>query len=305
MTELRSQMERHAHRGSPARHARSPVPRQTQLCANCGAPAPGRFCPECGQETAIGPRSAARLFEAFRAKYLSRSGLLWQTLWRLLFLPGELTSEYFAGRRARYLRPLQLYFAVSVIVFAALQLFSLDVGLRFYGQHGIQFLRSSPAPVDDDASRGARLTPVRIVLDHVDTSGVRRFKAMSAEERFKFLHARRAQYVSYLIFVLVPVFAFVLGLCYRDRGLAYGSHLVFGLHVHSFLLLMLLIEAVLPVVAANLVSLAAVAHFVVALHRVYGGRWQQVIYRGSLVVAAYFAIGFVANALLVLALLEY
>ena len=54
----------------------------------------------------------------------------------LLFAPGSLTLEYLAGRRARYLRPLQVYLTASVIVFAAVQLFGLGLSLRFVGDAG-------------------------------------------------------------------------------------------------------------------------------------------------------------------------
>jgi len=70
-------------------------------------------------------------------------------------------------RRARYLRPLQLYLVASVIVFAAVQIFGLDASLRFYGEHGIHLLRAAPLSADESASRGVRLTPVQIIVDHI------------------------------------------------------------------------------------------------------------------------------------------
>jgi hypothetical protein len=273
-------------------------------CRNCGAPAPGRFCPECGQETATEPRSAAQFLQALFSDYTTRNGLLWQTLSRLFFAPGELTGEYLAGRRTRYVRPLQLYLAASVSVFAAVQIFSLDVGLRVYGEHGIHLLRATPLTSDEATGRSAGLTPVRIIVDHIDTSAIRRFKQMSAEERFRFLHAKRAQYVSYFVLFLVPLFALILSLVYRDRRRRYGAHLVFGLYTHSFLLFMLLVEAMLPAILANVASLWVLAYFIVALRRVYGGAWAQALGLGALVMALYFAVAFAANLLLIFGLLE-
>ena len=282
------------------------VPETSSLivCRNCGAPAPAKYCPECGQETTTEPRSAAQFFHALFGQWATRNGLVWQTLSRLFFAPGALTNEYLAGRRARYVRPMQLYLAASVIVFAAVQFFGLDAGLRFYGEHGIHLLRSSPPSTDESASGSVRLTPVQIVLDHVDTSGIRRFKALSGEERFKFLHAKRVQSVSYFVLVLVPLFALIVNRCYRDRRRPYGSHLVFGLHTHSFLLLMLLVEGMLPTIPANLTSLWVVIYFFIAFRRVYGGHWVETLVRGSCVGTIYFAVGFVANLLLVFGLLE-
>ena len=40
----------------------------------------------------------------------------------LVFRPGFLTREYFAGRRRRYVRPARLFLVASVLLFAALRI---------------------------------------------------------------------------------------------------------------------------------------------------------------------------------------
>lgn len=234
---------------------------------------------------------------------MTREDQLWQTLSKLFFAPGALTVEYLAGRRARYLRPLQLYLMASVIVFAAVQLFGLNLGLRFYGDQGVHILRSTRLAAETDHGYGLRLAPVQIILDHFDTPAVRRFGAMSLEERFTFLRARRAPYVSYFVLFLVPAFALTLDLFYRSRRRRYAEHLVFGLHCQTFLLLVLLVEAKLPTVLANVLSYWVLAYFTIALKNVYGGTWAETLGRGSILLALYFAIFFVSNLLLVFALL--
>jgi hypothetical protein len=272
-------------------------------CLNCGAPAPGKFCPECGQKTAGEPRTVAEFFDRLIAQYLAREGQLWQTLSKLFFAPGALTVEYIAGRRARYLRPLQLYLIASVIVFGAVQVFGLNLGLRLYGDQGVHVLRSSRLSADEGHGYGLQLTSMQIILDHFDSPSVRRFGAMSPEERFTFLRARRAQYVSYLVLFLVPIYALTLGLFYRNRRRPYSEHLIFGLHCQSFLLFVLLIEAKLPAILADAFSLWAIAYFIFALKRVYGGKWAETLGRGAAILALYIAIFFVANLLLVFVLL--
>ena len=272
-------------------------------CLNCGAAAPGNFCPHCGQETAAPPRNLADFIRAWIARSMSRHGRLWQTLSRLLFAPGALTAEYAAGRRARYLRPLQLYLITSVIVFAAVQFFGLNLGLRFYADRGVHIVRSTRLPLGDVPASGLRLTPVQVILDHLDTPAVRRLRAMPPEDQFAFLQKRRASYVSYLVLFLVPAFALTLGLIYRNRRRRYAEHLVFGLHGQTFLLIALLVEATLPAVPANALSFWVVAYFSIALKRAYGGTWPETLARGSIILALYSAIFIVANLLLVLAIL--
>ncbi len=273
------------------------------ICLNCGAPAPGKFCPECGQDTARETRTVVQFFDGLIAEYASAKGRLWQTMSKLVFAPGALTLEYLAGRRTRYLRPLQLYLMASVVVFAAVQVFGLNLGLRLYGDQGVHVLRSSRLSADADQSHVLQLTSMQWILDHFESPSVRRFAVMSPEERFSFLRARRTQYVSYLVLFLVPLYALTLGLFYRNRRRRYAEHLIFGLHCQSFLLLMLLVEAMLPAILADALSCWAIAYFTIALKRVYGGTWAETLGRGTAILALYFAIFFVANLLLVFALL--
>ncbi len=102
---------------------------------------------------------------------------------------------------------------------------------------------------------------------------------------------------------LVPAIALALELFYRNRRRAYAEHLVFGLHCQTFLLLALLVETKLPTVLADALSLWVIGYFIVALRRVYGGSWGETWVRGSVILALYFATFFVANLLLVFALL--
>jgi hypothetical protein len=272
-------------------------------CLNCGQAAPANFCPHCGQETAPPPSSLGGFLRGRFASYVTREGQLRQTVSRLLWHPGALTAEYLAGRRARYLRPMQVYLMVSVIVFAAVQLFGLNLDLRFYGERGVHVLRSARPTGEGSQGGGLVPSPVRIVQDYVDLPAVRRFAALSPQERFAFLRARRAPYVSYFVLFLVPVFALALGVFYRRQERPFADHLVFGLHGQAFLLLVLLVESALPAIVANALSLWVISYFMIALKRVYGGNWAASIWRGAIILTLYFAIFFVANLLLVLALL--
>ena len=272
-------------------------------CLNCGEPATGKYCPECGQETAREPRTVAQFLDGLIIHYATRKGQLWQTLSKLFFAPGALTVDYIAGKRARYLRPLQLYLIASLVVFAAVQFFGLNLGLRLYGDQGVHLLRNSRLSTDLGHGYSLPLTSMRVIMDYADSPSLRSFAVLSPEERFSFLRARRTQYVSYLVLFLVPFYALALGLFYRNRRRRYAEHLIFGLHCQSFLLLSLLIEAKLPALLANALSFWVIAYFAIALKRVYGGTWVETLGRGAAVLALYFAIFFIANLLLVFALI--
>ena len=57
-------------------------------------------------------------------RYVSLDGRMWRTLAALLFRPGFLTREYFAGRRRRYIRPARLFLVLSLALFAAIRFFA-------------------------------------------------------------------------------------------------------------------------------------------------------------------------------------
>lgn len=271
-------------------------------CLNCGTPAPGNFCPECGQETPPAPGTLTAFLRRRMTAAIARERRLWQTLSKLLLAPGAMTADYLRGRRASYVPPFKLYLVTSVLVFGMAQWFGLNLGLQFYGSHGIPIHRSTRLGAEQTDAPLTRLAPVRLIVEHLDTPAVRRFAALSPEDRFNFLRARRAPYASSFVLFLVPLFALVLDLFYRERR--YAEHLVFGLHCQTFLLLVLLAQARLPPVLANVLSYWTLAYLAIALKRVYGGTWPGTLVRGSLILALYFALFIAANIALVLVLLS-
>src|SRR6202000_2557918 len=97
-----------------------PPPRPALACRNCGAQAPSKFCPDCGQETTLHPPTLGEFLHEFVGHYVALEG----TLWLLLCRPGWLTREYLGGRRRRYVLPLRLYLTASFVFFLVLKLFA-------------------------------------------------------------------------------------------------------------------------------------------------------------------------------------
>ncbi|MEX0894090.1 MAG: DUF3667 domain-containing protein [Gemmatimonadota bacterium] len=92
-------------------------------CLNCGAAVTGRFCGACGQEARDPDPPIRHLAREMFAEALGADSRTWRTLRLLLLKPGALTSEYFVGRRGRYLDPLRLYLLLSA-AFLAIALFT-------------------------------------------------------------------------------------------------------------------------------------------------------------------------------------
>ena len=93
---------------------RERLPPEPASCDNCGASTGSRFCGECGQAQRPLREPIHHFVAESLVEYFGIDGRLWRSLGLLLFKPGRLTQAYFAGRRARYLRPLRMYLTATL-----------------------------------------------------------------------------------------------------------------------------------------------------------------------------------------------
>jgi hypothetical protein len=243
-----------------------------QVCRNCGATAPANYCGECGQSTALHPPTAAEFLHEFIGHHIALEGKLWATLGKLLFKPGSLTVEYFAGRKLRYVNPLRLYLSISLILFAVVGVANLGVDVKTVDPNTA---RLSPPLSHDETMRIARdaVADMKFVPEWAKTHAEKFFGLPEEQQRERMRHGFSA-YSPYAFFLLVPVLALLLKLFYRRRGLYYGEHLVCALHLQTAAFIFALADAtVIPKPAHAVTQLVLLVYVTLALQRVYGGRW--------------------------------
>lgn len=281
----------------------SSAARWKSTCLNCGAALAGAFCADCGQR-AMPPHPTVRelVGDAF-AEFSGFDGTFASTVRKLLGTPGELTADVLEGRRRRYVSPLRMYLAASVLYFivaAAMPATSrngIDIGGMNFGVSVAAPKTSAPGRVVaagtratagelDSASRQAALKDIsrapralqpllrRVV---VDPKGFR---------------SAMLQLFPRVLFALVPVFALIVGIFYRHRH--YPEHLYFGLHLHAFLFFALTIAAVSKFAGSTISSVVGLGVFawivyygVQSLRRVYGGSVSATLFKGIGVSALY------------------
>lgn len=250
-------------------------------CANCGTALTGQFCAGCGQ--------ASRLkltFHEFTGQALggltNLDSRFWRTL-RDLCVPGKLTAEYLAGRRARYMPPVQTYLFASLVFFAALAP-GMDA-----------FLTSSDERASASETAAARGITIDALFAEIDAKN----PAWPAErQRWR----RAMSTVSVMMFLLLPLLALALWSTHYSSGRFYLEHLVFTLHLQTFAFALLgayfAIEALLfalwwpslPTVML-LGALAVIALYaVVALQRVHGEPWMVATLKFAGAAAVYAAL---------------
>lgn len=308
-------------------------------CRNCGAAADDAYCPACGQETKIALPTARQFLKEAAGRYVALDGRMWRTLAALLFRPGFLTLEYFAGRRRRYVRPARLFLVLSIAVFLVIRLVVgvpelADGAIVIEGDRVQRPAAGGPASAGNastsDASGPSReqgrvlLPGIALAVDdggnvNVEGSGavaqalkqrMARFNALPGQERFEQLVLGTLRYGPYALFVLLPAFALLLWLVYAvprerypRRPRRYAEHLVFAAHTHAFVFLAVTLAVLAPWTPVRVALIAwSGLYGLWSMRAVYGGRWLGTLARAWLLGVAYLVLfSFVTVGLVVAA----
>jgi hypothetical protein len=289
-----------------------PAARTDLACRNCGAQAPLKFCPECGQETTLHPPTLGEFLHEFVGHYVALEGELWRTLALLLRRPGRLTREYLDGRRRRYVLPLRLYLTASFLFFLVLKLVAgtvtpgmkvlvdgRDIAVSEYraemaaaaarsasGASAAGGTRFEVIKANDCGGAGQRAcTRIEAALNESFMRAQENPQEALERAREHFLH-----YAPYAIFVLLPAFAGIMQLAYRRRRMTYGEHFVFSLHLHAFWFLAAVVLVALPEPVVAVGQFAVIVYGVWAMRETYGGRWWPTVLRAAFVSTLYFAV---------------
>jgi hypothetical protein len=112
----------------------------------------------------------------------------------------------------------------------------------------------------DLGASGDRL--VQRVIDH--------YGRLPGREAFRAFSADYLEYVPHMVFLLLPVFAFLLKLLYLRRGRFYAEHFVFALHVHAFTFLIFILMFLIGKASVNSFLFLGMMFYVwLAMKRVY------------------------------------
>jgi hypothetical protein len=283
-------------------------------CRNCGAPAPGTYCPACGQETRTRPPTFLRFMREAGGRLVALDGRLWKTLGALLFRPGYLTREYFAGRRRRYIRPARLFLVASLLLFAALRIV-VELG-DFEIVHidppdksrlpAKESRTQSGFSLDDDFNVAMFDVQIPAIKKRVE-----RFNHLTNQEKVAQMTEGVLRYGPYAMFVLLPAFALLLKILYLGprrrhptRPRLYAEHIVFAAHNHAFLFLGIVAAQVFSSVLRGAVIVWMLVYMLWSLRVVYRGSWLGIGLRSFVMLLSYSILfGLVTAGLFIVAVL--
>lgn len=267
------------------------------FCHNCGVRLTGPFCAACGQKSVPLSVTFHDFFHEFTHEMLHVDGRLFRTVRRLLLSPGFLTREYIQGRRAQWISPIRLYLTFSVAFFALSAVTGMRIGVHGSSprQTGWHFsLRGGPqagvAERDDqaaeDEARKLGFENLAALQDAVD-------------------HAIIA-WIPRVMFVLLPLFAWLVALAYRRVDRNYLHHLIFSVHVHAAWFAAATAAKIVELASQSIsqpllqfVPAFAAVYAVLAFRRVYG-RTRLAFVRIALVLMVYLAVFVMAFAAVVI-----
>jgi hypothetical protein len=260
------------------------------VCLNCEAALVGPYCAQCGQR-AQSPRPTLRELAAEAwGEFANVDGRLLSSLRVLLTRPGGLTIDALAGRRARYLGPLRLYLLCSLAYFVVVAARpDRVIERRLQARASAAAVTGGPLPTSCRPSKQGEPAMIRTL---------RALDCKTDRDPVRFETARRAN-VPRLMFVLVPLFAAIVGLAVR--GHTFPEHLFFALHFHAFAFVAMTVAEAITLVPSALTRtivrpamlLAVVAYGFVALARVYDGGWGRTALRAAMIGVLYAAAFFV------------
>src|SRR5205823_2914205 len=99
-------------------------------CQNCGAELMGPHCAQCGQAAIDYRRSFRHVIVDVLDSFLNWDSKFFATLGLLIVKPWQLTNEFLAGKRVRYLHPLRLYLLASILFFFAVNYSARGIRLQ-------------------------------------------------------------------------------------------------------------------------------------------------------------------------------
>lgn len=294
------------------------------VCPNCRnlLNPEDRFCSLCGQKrTNLKDRSVWHFLVESVGDFFHFDSKFFRTVLDLIFRPGFLTGEFLSGKRARYFQPFKMFLFISVLYFIVAGLTGTD-----------PLVNETAPPAGDTVITTENLDDIRFTFGSIDrrlvTMPLDTLKMQVAHYGLvplvNYYHPRASWFdrlmirqmvrnrirglenlnetfshtLSKLIFVLIPVFALLLKLLYIRRKIPYFDHIIFSLHVISFIFLLLLLNLFLGNVSdyiSLLLFLLAGIYVFLAMKRAYRQRgfktllkWGILMFSALIVIAGFF-----------------
>jgi hypothetical protein len=255
-------------------------------CLNCGAPLTGEFCASCGQKRLRTDLALGEFLRETTEELTHWEGKVPRTLKTLLTRPGELTREFLAGRRARWLPPLRVYIVCSLLFFVAKPMVEAMSGRSAREMAKISITNEDGTVSPETRQQIEQGLPARIFGSE---------RLLRAAQNPRMLNEQIDASFPKAMFILLPLFALFTNIAWRKRARLYPAHLYAALHIHAAWFVAMFVSTILAAFApdriAMLVGLAMVAYMVWyatrAFRRIYEESWPRTLAKTAVVGVLY------------------
>lgn len=270
--------------------------REDKTCLNCGYRVDILYCPHCGQQNTVTRQPFYYLITHFVEDFVHYDGSFWSTIKRLLLQPGKLTVDYLAGKRNSQVNPVKMYIFISFVTFFLLIFLPNSGPIADVDKQ--QSMPLATEQMDEQLKELKEELPAFIYI-FVEKYRSMQAKGMDSHEITDAFLQKILSYAPKLLFIYLPVFAFILWLLYEKKSWWYFDHGIFTLHYFSLLLLgcfvisaLSLLQNILPInqtisqgidYLMLLLLWYMVGYLFVALYRVYRQSKRKVVVKGLLI----------------------
>ena len=217
---------------TPTEHSFSSV-----QCQNCDTTFEGNYCPNCGQQLKEFQKPFKFLLVDLAGNIFSFDTRLLRSLKSLIIKPGFFALEYIKGRRMRYVPPLRLYVFISFLFFL---LFSIFIN------RNIVISEETKSSINSEIENGLKEGTISVDKEILNIEGDNNtFETAEIINIIKAVINDPSRYmnsfltfVSWTLFLLMPLYAFILWLFFRKSQPYYYCHLIFAVNQHAFIFLL-------------------------------------------------------------------
>jgi len=258
-------------------------------CLNCGAPMVGPYCASCGQKQPHPDLTLGELVHEATEELTHWDGKVPATLKTLFLKPGQLTTDFLAGRRARWLSPLRLYLICSVVFFLSGPLVEAITHRE---------MRELAKVTVKNKDGSTTLNPDS--ADDLENSDLARLIGRERLERVmtKTPELNRTITAAFpkAMFLLLPLFALLTRAAWRRKVARYPAHLYLSLHLHAawfgaFAVAKLVggfaTSDTVGIIVGTLAAAYVVWYGLVSFRRVFGDSWGKTIAKTALIAPVY------------------
>lgn len=286
-------------------------------CLNCGYPLIGKYCGQCGQKAFLHKDSFWHMVVHFVGDYFHYDNKFWSTLKTLFTKPGLATLEYIEGKRVKYLNPVQLYIFIATVFFivamseSSMKVKEVETPLTARQQDSIIAYSKTHSGISNSGGVQrigiGNLTPNERTVEAYDSAQ----NSLPVEKRDGFFlnHIRHQSYkhsgdisaqlqhhFPKVFFLLLPLFAFFLAILFRKHKLFFVDHIIFSIHYHCMVFMMILLNIILINLWSNVIfdgiltvalMLGLAIYLFCSLKKVYPSAAWKIILKIILLLAIY------------------